>query len=66
MEEVCAKSYANDSSHGNKKYVYGGRMYFKERDLRGVNVGKVTASCDQKFYGCRGRAWFFVGGEFIK
>ena len=66
MDQICSKSYAYDSSHGNKKFVHEGRMYFKERSLKGINIGKVTASCDRKLYGCRGRAWFHEGGDFIK
>ena len=67
MEDLLRKPHANNSEHGNRKYVHAGRMYYKQRDLKGDNIEKVSAECDQKSVGCKGRAWFWkASGDFIK
>ena len=61
-----ARLHATKSNKGNKKFIYEGRMYFNHYFLKGVNIGVVSAQCDQKLSGCKGRAWFTREGKFIK
>ena len=67
MQAILAKSYAGNSNQGNNKFVHAGRMYYKQRDLKGDNFRKVSAACDQRsISGCKGWAWFWEESSFGK